>query len=1321
MSDNEQIVEVNQNTINIGVPAASSTIDNDNLQWERDLLRRERELLERERQVLLRTNHSSEFDATQFHPSVERTLPEFDPGSLTGLTAVQWVKKVESLANIYRWDRPTLLCYAVGKLKGAANFWLQGIEGEINDWESFKAKLLKGFPSYVDDADIHFRLSTKKKKQSDSYESFIYEMKAIASRGSISNQALLKYIINGIDDKELAKLLAVQQFADAHELLTRIMQYEATFRGNKKKDNTVPNQTVPNTNKTVLNPIKCFNCGEEGHKSLNCKNKHKGAKCFACNEYGHKSTECPKKNKQNTNNNAQSVLLTETKINGSCNKQVTVQNVKMNALIDTGSAVNLIKNECFLKISVSRLQAPTAVLFGAGNHQLDTLGKFEAHVDIDDSSFYTIIHVVPDHVIPIDVVIGNELLDNAELIKTREIFKIRKLQDQLMLIDVCEKELDIGNRKFCEEINSLVKAYNPQNRKQTEIETRLILTDEIPVYQTPRRLPIKERNEVEKQVTTWLEEKIIQPSCSDFASPVVPVKKKDGSTRVCIDYRKLNRKIIKDRYPLPNIDDQLDKLRDAKIFSTLDLKNGFFHIPVAVESRKYTSFITHCGQYEFLKTPFGLCNSPAVFQRFINHIFKDLIVTNVVLAYMDDLIIPAIDYKEALDRLKTVLDRAEEYNLQLSWKKCKFLKDRISYLGYVITNNTKLPSEEKTKAVVNYPRPESIAQIQSFLGLTGYFRKFIADYSIIAKPLSDLLKKNSKFVFGEQQEAAFELLKRKLSDGPVLQIFSYEAETELHTDASKEGYGAVLLQRNPEDKLLHPVYYMSRKTTDAEKNYCSYELEILAVIEALKKFRVYLLGIRFKIMTDCAAFQLTMNKKDLSTRVARWILLLEEFDYTVEHRPGVRMKHADALSRNPVVMVIQDGLINALRAAQERDESVKAILKILQNQEYEDYVTQNGLLYKEINGNLQLVIPVKMQNEIIRRAHEPGHFAVRKTSDLIGRDYYIPNLEQRIKRYIISCIPCILSERKAGKKEGYLNPIEKGDVPLETYHIDHLGPLATTKKQYNHIFVVIDAFTKFVWLYPTKTVTSRETLEKLESQSMVFGHPKRIISDRGTAFTAGEFAEYCEQNHIQHVKITTGVPRGNGQVERMMRIITPVLAKLSVNSPTEWFKNVDKVQQAMNSSYQRSIAMTPFELLTGVKMRTPEQLEIMQCIEEETRVLFEQERDTLRERAKEQILKVQEENKKTYNKRRKKARRYRIGDVIAIKRTQGGGGLKLRPKFLGPYKVTKVSPCDRYEVQRIGEGQGSSKTTVSADNIKIWGDTASTEEESESPSETDDV
>lgn len=1250
----------------------------------------------------------------------------------------RWIEDVEGMAKLVKWTNLHMFIYAKRQLTGLAKLFIDG-ERNINTWISLKSALLDEFGEHITSAQLHRMLAERRMRRGETMQEYFLHVKELAGRGNIEEAAVIQYIVDGIYDDSSNKifLYSAKSLNDLKDKLRVYTEVKDKRTGQQLK----PKQNAENTQRRtseirtneIKDKIRCYNCGVIGHKSVVCPSKKSGTKCFKCNKFGHRSFECKNATKKSYDIRASEEQSSSANVNvvreqlAPYSKIVYIESKKIAALVDTGSKLNIMKDSIWKSISKAPLEDSSIVLYGFGNGKVTTRGSINCSLKIDDEEFVTTVHIIPDECMDTDMIIGKELLCQACVTIDGDTVTLTKRQGNgnpdIMKIDIAsEDHWDIGDLATKEQecnVKEMVLNYEPKKSKTTNIEMKIITKDDTPIYHTPRRLPFSERVIVENQVDEWLENGIIEPCTSDYSSQVLLVKKKDGTQRLVIDYRKINRIILKDRYPIPLIEDQLDKLQEARVFSTLDLRNGFFHVKVEESSRKYTSFVTHSGQYQFTKVPFGLCISPSVFQRFINNVFRTLIKDGIVLPYMDDLIIPAANESEALQRLKIVLNTAIEYGLEINFKKCQFLKRKVEFLGHVISDGKLYPSSYKTKAVAHFPEPTNLKQLQSFLGLTGYFRKFIQSYSEIARPLSDMLKKGAEFHFGEAQRKAFQELKQILANEPVLNIFKQGTEMELHTDASQEGYGAILLQRSAQDNSLHPVYYMSKKTTDAEKKYPSYELEVLAVIEALKKFRVYLLGTHFKIATDCAAFQKTINKKDLTTRVARWIMLLEEFDYDIEHRSASRMKHVDSLSRHPVMTITAVGVVERIKNAQDTDEWLKPIKQTLKEKPYENYILRNDIVYNVVNERELLVIPRLMQLELIREIHDNGHLSAKKVEQIIKQDYFIPALKAKIERCIANCIPCILIDRKRGKTEGYLHPLYKGERPLNTYHIDHLGPLESTNKNYKHILVVVDAFSKFTWLYPTKTTTAREVINKLNLQKSIFGNPQLIISDRGTAFTAEEFSSYCEKEGIKHHCITTGLPRANGQVERVNSTIIPVLSKLSINDPTKWYQHVGRVQQVLNSSYHRSIGTSPFELMTGVKMRDQTSNHIKQLIEDEIVKNFDEQRDELRKNARKQISKVQQENQKTYNLRRRRARRYQINDVVAIKRTQFGPGLKLKPKFLGPYKVTKVKANDTYDVTKVGYQEGPVSTRTCAEFMKPWMKSLQDEEDDSWLSETD--
>jgi len=921
-------------------------------------------------------------------------------------TVAKWVNDFEDIAELCRWSDLKMFIYGRKLLRGTAAAFIHS-ESNIRSWDDLRDKLFSEFQSRLTVADIHRMLSAIVKQDDETLLQFFYRVRELAKQGMVPDDSLIEYVIGGIPDAiENKTILYGATTTDDFKLklgLYERMHRQRAIENSKYAARTARPATVPE--------VRCYNCGMRGHQSRDCPDASRGPKCFQCRSYGHKAFDCPTRREGQRNerrqpaDSANAYQVHSSHDNGRIIKSVCVLGQEIMALIDTGCDLNLCRSSVLSKIGDVSSVAARVRLGGPAGACFYTERHFWIDLSVDGGTYTVDMYTVPDDTIGYDVVLGRSLFQTSAtlLVSPQSVTIVNaSVEAQLMAIETCDLELDIGDRAYRKTIQKLVDSYCPDQHVTTPLKTVIVLTDEVPVYQRPRRLAPSEQVAVDEQVDEWLRDKIIRPSCSDYASPVVLVRKRDGSLRLCIDYRALNKKVIRDRYPLPLIDDQVDRLRGAAVFSTLDLRNGFFHVPVEESSIKYTAFVTPKGQYEFLRTPFGLCISPPVFQRYINFVFRDLIRSGQLLAYMDDLVVVASDLDEGMSRLKTVMNVAARSGLQIKWSKCQFLKRSIDYLGYHICYNSVRPSEEKIEAVKHFPLPSNAKSVQSFLGLTGYFRRFVHNYSLIAKPLSDLLKQGAVFRIGMEQEAAVNQLKKCLTEAPVLQIYYQEASvTELHTDASMWGYGAVLLQISDQDAQLHPLCFMSRKTTEAQQKYHSYELEVLAIVEAVKKFRVHLLGLQFKIITDCAAFTRTLEKKDLATRVARWALLLSEYDYSIEHRAGSRMPHVDSLSRYPMCMVVQSELLARLSVAQRNDPEIQAVVP-----DGDEYVSYSGLLYKVCDGKNLLVVPKGMQTEIIRNAHDVGHFGIVKTEALVKQDYFMTGIKDKITNVLQNCVPC---------------------------------------------------------------------------------------------------------------------------------------------------------------------------------------------------------------------------------------------------------------------------------------------------------------------------
>lgn len=1237
---------------------------------------------------------------------VEEALEKFSGTS----DAKEWLEAFEAVGDSCEWNEVQKYLFMRRLLTGAAKLAVEASR-EVRTYKELQVFLEEEFHREVSGAEIHEAMKKRRKGRSETYMEYLYTMQRLASKSKLDDRSLIKYIVNGIEENPGVKFSLLQS-KDLSELKRKLVVCEDTSGRSKS---TVDAEWVKSKKCFKCNEmghlssgckksteIKCYKCGENGHKANAC---YKPATCFKCNKEGHIARDCNVKKV----NNISVDNLPEMHV------LAIVEGKQMIALFDTGCDVNLIKETAYNSLE-NKPQRNNKIFpltsFGKNVHY--TKGTIFGRIQVNDYVKLTNISIVPDHMMSTDLIVGKDYMGDVMVtIQNGNIQLYRDVEEEeqpfkaMNVKALVQKEVTdlshVENKKLANEVLQLVQQYKPEQPAESSVKLSIMMKDDIPVHQAPRRLAPREATTVAKQIEEWLEEKIIQPSVSPYASPIVVVKKKDGSNRLCVDYRKLNDKIIKDRYPLPIIEDVLENFHDANVFTTLDLKNGFFHVDVDKESQRYTAFVTPNGHYEFLKVPFGLCNSPAVFQRYINQTFWPLIKEKVVVVYMDDLIIPARDEQENVNKVRRVLELAQKNGLIIRFDKCQFVRRRVTYLGHILERGTVQPSTEKIKAIQKYPEPKDVKQIQSFLGLAGYFRKFVQNFAAVAKPLTDLTKKGVLFKFNNNEKFAFQTLKEALCDKPVLQIFNPYRPSELHTDASAVGFGACLLQKG-DDTAWHPVFYLSSKTTEAEARYSSYELEVLAIVRALKKLRVYLLGLKFEIYTDCQAFNLTMKKKSICARVARWALQLEEFDCEVKHRSGTSMRHVDALSRFPAVFLAEEGILERMRKSQAEDATCSAIREVLKNNSYKNYLMKREILYKVVDGCFLLVVPKSMQNYIIKTMHEKGHICAAKVESLVKQEYDIVDLKRKVARVLANCVPCILSSRKAGKQEGYYNPIEKLAIPLHTYHIDHLGPMPSTAKKYQYLFVVVDAFTKYMWIYPVKTVTASETIKKLEELKIMCGNPHRIVSDRGAAFTSGEFRKFCEEENIVHVLTTTGVPRGNGQVERANGIIVPVLTKLSIENPMQWYRHVSKLQRIINSTTSRSTKQTPFKLLFGVDMRNSEDVQLAKLIEEGLQAEFNCQRQELRMEAKKNIDAIQEENRHTFNKKRKDARKYEIDDWVAIKKTQFQTGGKVQADFMGPYKIAKVLKNDRYVVHKVKDGPGPSFTSTAVDFMKPWAD-----------------
>lgn len=836
-----------------------------------------------------------------------------------------------------------------------------------------------------------------------------------------------------------------------------------------------------------------------------------------------------------------------------------------------------------------------------------------------------------------------------------------------------------------------------------EIEMTIKLTENKVINYKPYRISFHERDIVRQIVDDLLKAGIVEPSTSPYASPVLLVKKKEGGYRMCVDYRALNRITEKERYPLPIIQDLLDRLVDKSVFCCLDLANSYHQIRIAEPSRPLTGFITPDGHYQYRMMSFGLCNAPAVFQKAMNAILAP-VIHKCAEVYIDDVIIWSENIDECLVNLRKVLELIRQAGVKLKRHKCSFLTETVEYLGHMVSGGEIRPAPHKLSAVADFRTPENVHELRQFLGLSSYFRKFIKGFATIARPLTLLTKKNVPWSWGTDQNNALETLKRLLTSDPVLTIYSPKRETQIHTDASKVGLGGVLLQRS-ENGEWKVVAYASRQTTATEAKYHSFELEALAVVFSIIKFKVYVSGVRFSVVTDCSALRLAWAKRDLSPRIARWWLDLQEFDFDVEHRPGASMAHVDALSRNPITtqFIEEKDFINAL---QDGDEEIRSLIENLRleveaNKNKKDGLAKkfkmvNGLLCRVTDDGLRPVLPKSARWHIMKIYHDnSGHLGLEKCVEAIQAKYWFPKMKKSIDKYVASCIGCQFTKKPTGKQPGLMHAIPRVAVPFDTLHVDHLGPFCKSNGK-TYIFAIIDGFTKFVWLEAVAAANTKGALTALNKLTQVFGFPVRIVSDRGTAFTGKEFKEYCEKHGIKHVLNAVASPRANGQVERLNRTILNSLTASMGTEQKGWDVHLPKVQLGINSTISQGTGKSPLELVCGLRPRLAGELRGS---------FYTNDLIQLRTYAAKNIEQNAVRMKDRYDKGRRVPKPIAIGSLVMVERRIMKPGLtsgKLVPRFAGPYKITAVLPNDRYEVTSAERGKRAYKNIVARDKIKEW-------------------
>ena len=751
---------------------------------------------------------------------------------------------------------------------------------------------------------------------------------------------------------------------------------------------------------------------------------------------------------------------------------------------------------------------------------------------------------------------------------------------------------------------------------------------------TPPFGPIYSLSKVELDaLRSYLDENLargfIRPSASPAGSPILFVKKKNGELRLCVDFRGLNLITIKNRYALPLISELLDRLQGAKYFTKLDLRGAYNLLRIAAGEEWKTAFRTRYGHFEYLVMPFGLTNAPASFQDLVNHTLKQYLDFSVI-AYMDDILIYSQTEEEHIQHVKQVLAKLKEASLYVKGEKCTFHSKEVEFLGYIINTEGISMDPKKIKSIASWPTPNTLQELQSFLGFTNFYRRFIPNYSKKCLAMTALVKKDQAFLWNPEAEQAFQDLKTTFTSqqGGILVYYDPLLPCTVETDASDFAIGACLSQPDPNTAQLRPVAFFSRKLIAAERNYEIYDKEMLAIVEALKEWRVYLEGSihQIRIITDHKNLEYFTTSKVLKRRQARWSELLGGYDFKITYRPGVNNTKADILSRrtdylpqgittdqakttaplirpDQLVLAAVDGAPNSpiqlefslksIKKAYADDPRASKLLSLSSGPHPpEKYtLTNEGVLLYEGRTFIPNVTSLKLG--LLCQHHDSpaaGHFGITKTLELLSRSYYFPKMAQFVEEYVNSCPVCQRNKGTLHKPFGLLHPLPVPKRPWSSISMDFIVKLPASQNtslspspNFDSILVVVDRFTKMAHFIPCQESMNAETLAKLFLHH-VFPHhglPDDIISDRGSLFTSHFTTSLCKLVSIKQKISTSFHPQTDGQTERTNQTLEQYLRMFCNYEQTNWADLLPMAAFAYNNAQQESTKVSPFYAALG--------------------------------------------------------------------------------------------------------------------------------------------
>ncbi|CAH1723231.1 unnamed protein product [Aphis gossypii] len=813
-------------------------------------------------------------------------------------------------------------------------------------------------------------------------------------------------------------------------------------------------------------------------------------------------------------------------------------------------------------------------------------------------------------------------------------------------------------------------------------ECKIKLKNNTPICVKPYPIPVSKQEAVNKEVEKMLKMGIIERSRSPYSIPVVPVFKKNGEVRLCLDARKINEQIVMDCERPLTIESILTKFKNVKYISTLDLRSGYWQVPLADESKAPCSFLINGRNFSYTRLPFGLCISGAEFQKAMDKVLGDL-TQEFVTIYVDDILITSPSLEEHYDHIQRVLTKFMEHNVTINLEKCQFFRNEVTFLGHVIFNKGIKMDDKKIKTIQDFKAPSNKKELQSFLGFLNFYRRFINKFAHTIEPLIELVKKDKKWCWHESHQTAFEEAKAVFLQEVTIAFPDFSHPFHLNTDASTAAIGGELFQIINGHR--HTLGYASRTLKPAETRYTTTEQEALAIVYCCAKFRQYIIGHNTIVQTDHHALTFMRKCRLTSGRLTRWSLALQEYDLTIEYIPGKLNVAADTLTRYPRVNDIRKekkisiNAIKEMKYSKELSDKLKMIGDLQKTDQYTSRLrkkpsifttTKDGITFSrtKLTEQWRVIIPEQIRDQIIRETHRTmGHPGRFKTYHVLNNICTFRNMNRSIANVIKTCDECQKNKPLNFKTAGNIMA-HKPTKLLEKISVDLMGPLPTGRGGVHYILAILDTFSKYIKLYALKRATTKAILNKIESEYISeIGKPESILTDNGTQFANKKWRERMNELGISVSFSTIYHPQSN-PVERYNREIGRILRTYCNEQHTKWPNMLGMVEEWMNKMKSEITEETPFE--TMFKKKPNYQIHKI--------ISFPDQPDT-----DENIIclvadrirtKAEKREKKKMSSKRKK---YEVGQHILIRNHQlsnaeHGEIKKLFNLFNGPYEITKI-------------------------------------------------